>query len=635
MKHRDDIDGLRAIAVLSVALFHFNLGGLSGGYTGVDVFFVISGYVIANSIVSDTQDGTFSVSNFYVKRIRRIFPAYAAMLLATTLVACLALLPPDLLDYSKSLLSTAAFASNFYFWKSSGYFAAAAHTMPLLHTWSLAVEEQFYIFAPIMVHFIFRFGMRARAAILIPLIVLSFAVGVLAVFVGPTAGFFLLPTRAWELFLGVLLSMINLSAPSRPMREAMAVVGAALIAFGSSMLSATDPFPGWNALYPCVGAPLIIQAGKGLDGRPMPLVNAVLATKPLVWIGLISYSLYLIHWPIAAFARYSLLREATFAEGCLMLAVSIALAAVSWNYVEQPFRRRGRDRSRQVLAFGASVPISVCAAAGLLILSRGLPERYPEFVEQRIPGTEDWGGETCFHQDQTRPAAWDAATCTRIRGGSGRILLWGDSFAAQYMPGILRNATRIDADLLQYTFAGCPPILSYFSYARVGCSAQNQRVLALIGEQHVDTVVLAARWTDVPVRTMAGLPDTISKLKVLGVRVVVLGQSPQFATDVQRIDYISGARMKPGASSWQVFFGADLNARIAVLAKDAEFIDPMPHLCTGLICPYRIDEDYLFADYGHFSCKGADIAVARYFPKAAGCAACGELGASTSEAAAR
>ena len=616
IKHRDDIDGLRSLAIIPVLLFHFNFGVISGGFTGVDLFFVISGFVIANSIVSDTKSGTFSISNFYFKRIRRIAPAYISVLVVVMLFSCIFLLPDDLIDFSKSMTSSGAFISNMYFWKTSGYFATSAHTKPLIHTWSLSVEEQFYIFAPILIHLIYSRQYARRLYILVALILVSFAISVASVFVAPTAGFFLLPTRAWELFLGVLIALLDKPSPqNRVAREIMAGAGAALIIVGMLTLTEDDPFPGWNALLPCLGAAFCIQAGNRItDKLRLPLVNRLLSAKPLVWIGLISYSLYLVHWPIAAFANYRLLREPTALEGCLMIVVSILLAFLSWKYIEQPFRHIGREKTRTVLIAGACVTVVVCMVGGLGVAVRGLPQRFPDFAEYEIPGVEDWGGTQCFNQDPTKAIAWNPSACTRIHGEKGRILVWGDSFAAQYMPGILRDEKRINADVLQYTFAGCPPILSYFSYARLGCSASNHRIPSIIREQNITIVVLSARWTDVPRRVLSQLPDTIAELNKLGVRVYVLGQSPEFSMDVQHIDYVSGARMKSGTFSWNVFFTSIFNAELARLAEPAIFVDPMLYLCKGQSCPYRKDGDYYFADYGHFSRSGSLRAVSAYFP---------------------
>jgi len=538
------------------------------------------------------------------------------MILVTSVFACLLLLPQDLLDYTRSLTASSAFISNIYFWKESGYFSAEAHTKPLLHTWSLSVEEQFYIFAPLLVHFIYRFGRQRRALILLPFLISSFALSVIAVFIAPTAGFYLLPTRAWELFLGVFVALANWQGPrARASRELMAAVGGLFILVGMLTLSEGDPFPGWSALWPCLGTALVIQAGNNASAKTAaPLINRMLSIRLFVWVGLISYSLYLVHWPIAAFARYELLREPDLFESGVMIALSFALAAASWRFVEQPFRKMSAARTRKVLAAGAATVFAgvFLGVAGTAL--RGIPARFPDFEEQQITGSEDWGGDHCFNQKATQPIDWDSRSCTRVHGAHGRILVWGDSFAAQYMPGILRNQENIGADVLQYTFAGCPPILAYYSYARVGCSVSNRRVLSVIREENIDTVVLVGRWTDVPNHTLNTLPDTISELNKLGVRVYVFGQSPQFAIDVQRIDFISGARMRPGTYSWTVFFDRDYNDKLRRLAGKAIFVDPMEYLCRGVSCPYRKDADYYYADYGHFSTVGSTRAVVAYFP---------------------
>jgi peptidoglycan/LPS O-acetylase OafA/YrhL len=617
MKHRRDIDGLRAVAVSAVLLYHFNLG-LSGGFAGVDIFFVISGFVIANSIISDTINNEFSVANFYFKRIRRIFPAYIVTILTTSIFAYIFMLPQDFNDYTRSLAASSAFVSNIYFWETSGYFAASAQTKPLLHTWSLSVEEQFYIFAPLLVHFLHRFGRKGRALLLLPLLLSSFGLSVIAVFVAQTAGFFLLPTRAWELFLGVFLALMNWPAPANPkLREFMSALGAGLVLAGIFTLSEEDPFPGWSALWPCLGTALIIQAGNKLTtSAHVPWVNRLLSTGPFVWIGLISYSLYLVHWPIAVFARYEILKTPDVLESCLMIAVSIGLAALLWRYVEQPCRAITPVRSRAVLAAGGGVALAGVSLGWFGAALNGMSPRFSDFTQRQIT-LGDWGGKRCFNDTKTQPIDWDAKICTRVHGAHGRILVWGDSFAAQYMPGILQNAVRINADVLQYTSAGCPPILDYFSFANVGCSLSNVRVPTLIREENIDTVVLIARWTNVHQDKLKTLPNTIAKLSSLGVRIYVFGQSPEFFMEVQSIDYISGAGMKPGNHSWKVSFKEDINEYVKKLSAMATFVNPMLYLCDNMFCPYREDDEYYYTDYGHFSAAGSARAVAAYFPTGA------------------
>jgi hypothetical protein len=446
---------------------------------------------------------------------------------------------------------------------------------------------------------------------------LSFAMGVAAIYVAPTAGFFLLPSRAWELMVGVLIALVDLRLPSnRVIREIGAATGALLIIFGMIQLAEDDPFPGWNALFPCIGAALIIVMGKdSTQQAEVPWVNRLLATRPLVFIGLISYSLYLVHWPIVCFARYLSLREPTPTEGCSMLIVSLALAWLSWWFVERPFRLVGLNHRRMVFAGAGIATLAILLIGEVGVIGNGFPARFPDFAMQHIQGNENWGGTACFNQNPAEPIPWNAEVCTRIHGTGGRILLWGDSFAAQYIPGILQNENRINADVLQYTFAGCPPIFSYFSFARVGCSISNERVKKIIADQNIDTVVISARWTDVPKHSLERLGETVKTLKQLGVRVYVLGQSPEFAADVQHIDYISGSRMAPGEPKWRVFFDPSFNDRLKTFATpEAIFIDPLKFLCDGVDCIYRHDTEFYYADYGHYSGEGSLRAVRAFFP---------------------
>ncbi len=279
----------------------------------------------------------------------------------------------------------------------------------------------------------------------------------------------------------------------------MTSAGGLLVVAGFVVLNDGDPILGWASLLPCVGTALIIRSGDHLaPGQSAPWLNRILATRGPVGIGLISYSLYLVHWPIVALWRYETIRDPGFTDAVLMFAISLLLAWFSWRFVEQPFRTISPRRRSRVLMAGTVAIATGCVLGASISTSQGAPARFPGFVHQAISGTRDWGGAACFNQDPAKPIKWDPVACTQIHGRNGRILLWGDSFAAHYLPGILRDRDRINADVLQYTFVGCPPILAYFSYARVGCSTSNQRVLTLIPEQHIDTVVLAARWTRYP-----------------------------------------------------------------------------------------------------------------------------------------
>ncbi len=286
-RYRPDIDGLRALAILPVLLFHYRVPGFWGGFVGVDVFFVISGYLIAGLITGEMRDGRFSILEFYERRVRRIFPALFLVLLASTVAAAFLLFPSDFSRYAKSLFATAFFASNIEFWRELGYFDISAEMKPLLHLWSIAVEEQFYVLFPAILLLVSGRS-KARALVTVSLIlVASLAFSIYAVKAGPAFAFYMLPSRAWELMLGAVVAIGAFPSVSRPYREALAGVGVAMIAASVFLYTKATPFPGAAALLPCVGTALVIYAGQAATS-----VNAALSTRPLVFVGLISYSLF-------------------------------------------------------------------------------------------------------------------------------------------------------------------------------------------------------------------------------------------------------------------------------------------------------------------------------------------------------
>lgn len=617
LRYRNDVEGLRAVAVLPIVLYHFGSSFLSGGFVGVDIFFVISGFVIARSIAADAEAGRFSIANFYVKRICRILPALLATVLLTTIAAIVLLLPEDLEDYFRSVAAVGAYGSNIYFWRASGYFEAAAQTKPLLHTWSLAVEEQFYIFAPPLFAWLLTRWGRGWLPVVLTLAAASLAVSIAAVFLAPRAGYFLLPSRGWELLLGAAIALGGVPVPRRAwQREALSLAGIALIAGSLVLLDGNSPFPGWNALYPCVGAALVIHAAIGTER--FPLVNRLLATPAPRWIGRISYSLYLVHWPIVAFLQYRALRPPTAAEGAAMLAASLVLAFLSWRFIEEPMRRfshAGRAMGRRTgptLVAGAFATVAVIALGAAGMATRGMPRRFPAYHHVEVAAQDQWGGPRCFNEDPARAIAWSAAACTRVHGRHGRVLLWGDSYAAHYIPGLIARGASLDRDVLQYTSSGCPPILAYYSAARVGCSRSNARVPALVRRLGIDRVVLAARWDGVPLRTLARLHETVAALEALGVDVVVIGQSPLFGAPTQTIDVISGQSARTQSAAWRPIINPATAAAVRDQARGASYIDPLAYLCRDARCAYRNGATWYYADEGHMTVAGATRAVDRF-----------------------
>lgn len=616
---RADIQGLRALAVVPVLLFHFGISLLPGGFVGVDVFFVISGFVITTGLIEKIETDNFTFGEFYKRRAYRILPALMLICALTAAAAWWLLLPPDLLDFGRSLIAVLLSASNIWFWKTSGYFAPESRSAPLLHCWSLAVEEQFYLCMPLAMVLGARWLKGRWLWFIVPTMLISLAICIISVFLGPTGGFYLLPSRAWELMVGATVAAIAIQQDKvsathcrRLLREAAALIGIGLIAWSMLTLHETDIFPGWNAIPPVIGAGLLIWAGIG---QKPPQVNALLSLKPMVLIGTISYSLYLVHWPIAAFFYYRFMITPTLGQAMMMLALSVTIATASYLLIEKPPRKPVPRWRHTLPALASMIFCGLIGVSVMFVVEAGAPRRYPGFSMVNYSAQAEWGGPHCFNEILSKPIPWDAELCTRTHGRQHRILLWGDSFAAQYVPGLIRDAPARNADILQYTFAGCPPILAYNSLSRLGCSVSNARVPSIIEHEHIDTVVISARWSDVPLRTLRRLHETVATLRGLGIQVFVIGQSPEFLANTQRIDYLSG-QSAAAQGRWQVSFNPALESTLAVEAEAATFIDPLAALCHSSICPYRKGKSWLFGDYGHFSAAGSLLAVRSYFPLA-------------------
>ena len=455
MEYRREIDGLRALAVLPVIAFHAGLPAVPGGFVGVDIFFVISGYLIFSIIAADLKEGTFSIATFYERRARRILPALTFVALITAAASFAIMLPEDLAEFGESLVSISAFLSNVYFWQTSGYFETAAELKPMLHTWSLAVEEQYYLLFPLALMACWKLRRNWVLALILVAACASLLIAIVGVNRSPVAAFFLLFTRAWELLLGAMLGVLISLYPDAYRRamgstgraNALALLGVGLMVVPMLTYSDATPFPGLSAVAPCLGAALVI--GFGREGT---WVGAVLGLPLIVSVGLISYSAYLWHQPMLSLARHAGLPADPLIIVVIVVAC-LAFAYGSWRYIELPFRNRAHFSRRQVFALSLT-SLTLVAALGISMKATGgfeeqwwsrqseMGARTYELVRAR---SADLGKDADFGQCKFRVQLVDEAFLERTRqchseNGPG-IFIIGDSHAADLFGAFARLST--------------------------------------------------------------------------------------------------------------------------------------------------------------------------------------------------
>ena len=388
MKYRAEIDGLRALAVLPVILFHAGFEWFSGGFVGVDVFFVISGYLITTIIITEMAEGKFSIVNFYERRARRILPALFFVMLACLPFAWLWLNPNDLRDFGISLIAVSTFSSNILFFMEGGYFGTAAELKPLLHTWSLAIEEQYYILFPIFLMLTWRLGIKWILILLSIAFFASLGYAQLRVDTYPSATFFFLGTRGWELLVGVFAAFylkFNTHLKSHFVNQSLSLLGFGMIVYSIIVFDKTTPFPSLYALVPTIGTGLLI-----LCAVPKTFIHKLLSLKFIVGMGLISYSAYLWHQPLLAFARHRIFGELSELILIALCLISLVMAWFSWRYVEKPFRNREQIDRRSIFIFSGCLPI-IFIIIGLSIDHKsGFNGRYSEEVQPYL--TMEWEG---------------------------------------------------------------------------------------------------------------------------------------------------------------------------------------------------------------------------------------------------
>jgi peptidoglycan/LPS O-acetylase OafA/YrhL len=535
--HRPDIDGLRALAVLAVIAYHVGTTVAPGGFVGVDIFFVISGYLITQLLYRDICAARFSVVSFYERRVRRIFPALLAMLLAVFVAGLLCYLPAEMLELSKSLTAALLSASNFYFWLTIDYFDSRRF-LPVVHTWSLAVEEQFYLFWPLLLWVLYRFGRPCLLIVTAGLGAASLVASIVGAWLFPSANFYLPWTRIWELDLGALLALGAVRMQVGPMlRNVLAGLGLVLILGSIRLIKAADPFPGFLALPPCLGAALVIQAGR--DGGSG--VARLLSLPPLVFVGLISYSLYIWHVPILAFYTYEEPLGAQSAHGTkvLLLALILIVGALSWRFIEQPFRTgRLRPSSRRLLQIMAPATTAVLLLGLAGWTTSGFPARFSQH-ELQVASYEgsvtqiaaSWRGDRCFLWITSGDRQRLAPECLALAKDRKNYLVLGDSHAAALWPGL--QSTFKDVNFLQATTFGCVPTVTHGPTERAACTHLIDDVLqGFLSRERVDGVLLVARWEE---RHVPGVEATLAWMTKRHIPVTLFGPSVIYDNPLPRL----------------------------------------------------------------------------------------------------
>ena len=514
LQHRADIDGLRALAIIPVVLFHYRLGYAPGGFVGVDIFFVISGYLITGLLLQDIERGRFSLLRFYERRARRILPALFAMLALVGLAALYVLLPVDLANFGRSLVATTAFVSNFYYWSQSSYFARAAEFNALLHTWSLAVEEQFYILFPLCLFALATLGSRWRNRALLLAALASLAASAYLSTAHASLAFYWPITRIWELMLGALLAAVALPALRAPRsRDVLSLLGLALALAGILIINPGWAFPGWIALLPCAGAGLLIYTGSCGGG----LGNTVLALRPLAFVGLISYSLYLWHWPVLVLAQNLVPHELTRAQLLAALALACSAAVLSWRYVERPFRGSTSAFSRaQVFELAGAASVAAIVLGVALAARHGLPGRFPQLAAvARAAQLESPIFPQCFAPGS---AAVRAGRLCAIGAEHAppSFVLWGDSHAQRMALPVAQVAAAHGRSGWLASAGACPPLLDV-EWPVPDCRAFNAAVAALIDADNsgVREVIISGLWADYTEGTMYRAAQVRGALNVL------------------------------------------------------------------------------------------------------------------------
>lgn len=634
MKYRPEIDGLRAVAVLPVIFFHAGFSFLSGGYIGVDVFFVISGYLITSIILSEKEAGKFMTAGFYERRARRILPALTFVALVCLPFAYYSMLPADLKEFSQSLIAVSLFSSNIFFWLKTGYFMTAAELKPLLHTWSLAVEEQYYLVFPLFIILTRRF----RKRIVITLLAMFWIASILLAQWGsgaqPSQTFYLIPTRLWEILTGSFVAFFlfyESGARSRYLAlprfayQALSLLGFLLIVYSIAFFNNKTPFPSFYTLVPTIGTVLII-----LFASAQTLVGRLLSTRFFVLIGLISYSAYLWHQPIFAFARLMSYKTPDNQLMFLLGVFALMLAYLTWRYIETPFRDRTIFTRERIFQFSAVSLIAVISVGAVGYFNSGFGNRIAsdgrsfsdlDLITRNNYGLDKRCGYSSFKL---------LKKCSTSK--KPEILIWGDSYAMHIVPGIL--ASNPNARIIQITKSLCGPVIGMspidIQYSRAwaeNCIDFNNNVIAWLKEHEtVNYVVLGSPFSRyfgdntvlvgdqiMPADNklfLSHFEATLATLSEMGMTPIVFAPTPSNGDDIGRC--LTHVAIYDDGIDCRIDFDTYKNENqelmdfLAEVEKKYRVIRVSDVLCDDTYCDAELDGVFIYRDAGHLSVEGSE-----------------------------
>lgn len=613
IKYRTDIDGLRAIAVLSVVLNHLNASILPGGFVGVDIFFVISGYLITSQVYKEVREGTFSLKQFYKRRINRIVPALVTVVVAVLTIGYMVLSPSDLVQLAKSTVFAMTGLSNIFFWREYGnYFAGNANEAPLLHTWSLGVEEQFYVVWPLLIIILLKLSRRHMVGSFVILTFGAIVISQIAVGIVASASYYLLPTRFFELMIGGLLALIvaHRRPESRNLSQFCFFAGFTLIGYSLLYLNKLSSFPGINALWPCLGAALLIWGGGNVQYAP----SRILTSRPMVFIGLISYSLYLWHWPIIAYLNYMNIAVGPYI-GLAVLFASTLLAWLSWKYVEVPMRRTGNILTfSPVFMMRFTIPlVAFFSIAIATSYTQGFSKRFDPSVaklERALEAKPEVIRSGCHVPTALYDTPPNPNKCRLgIEKSELDGILIGDSFANHFTGMVDVMARAEEISLMDFTMDGCPPILGYItgnaqSYAE-RCLKRNETAYAIVSSKHFRRVVLAGAWPKGP-EVGQQLMNSIDAVLRTGAKLTLIlnNESIERAAScpIRRMMYESRESCEGLRHGVPEYF-----TEIRLRYPQVHIVDPNQVICRDEKCSPMLGDTLLYRDNVHLNDIGSRL----------------------------